>query len=66
MESRNHLKTGQIPKSHKSRKIKINFMIKKLKSLFAQKKIVATAKKIKSGYSAGAADGSSSGQWRKV
>ena len=34
--------------------------------LFSKKTVVATAVKIKSGYSQGASDGSSSGQWRKA
>ena len=41
-------------------------MLKKIKMLIAAKTAVATASKIKSGYSHGAADGSSSGQWRKA
>jgi len=41
-------------------------MINKLKMFFTKKTIVATSSKIKSGYSAGAHDGSSSGQWRKA
>lgn len=49
-----------------SRKFKFNHMIKKLKTLFAKKTVVATSSKIKSGYSNGASDGSSSGQWRKA
>jgi len=41
-------------------------MLKKIKMLFTVKTAVATASKIKSGYSHGQADGSSSGQWRKA
>jgi hypothetical protein len=41
-------------------------MIKKLKKLLTKKIVVAKATKIKSGYSHGASDGSSSGQWRKA
>jgi hypothetical protein len=41
-------------------------MIKKIKMLLTTKKVVAKASKIKSGYSQGAHDGSSSGQWRKA
>jgi hypothetical protein len=38
----------------------------KFNMMFTKKIIVATASKIKSGYSAGRHDGSASGQWAKV
>jgi hypothetical protein len=60
------IKNEAYPKSQMSREFKYNLMINKLKKLFAKKTIVATANKIKSGYSHGASDGSSSGQWRKA
>jgi hypothetical protein len=37
-----------------------------IKRLFAEKTVASTADRIKSGYSAGKSDGSSSGQWYKV
>ena len=41
-------------------------MLNTIKRIFSKKIEVATSSKIKSGYSAGASDGSSSGQWRKA
>jgi hypothetical protein len=40
-------------------------LIQLFKSFFATKTIASTSLRIKSGYSAGRADGSSSGQWYK-
>jgi hypothetical protein len=59
-------KRGVIRKAKRVGKLKFNIMLKKIKMLFAAKTAVATANKIKSGYSHGAHDGSASGQWRKA
>jgi hypothetical protein len=40
-------------------------LIQLFKSLFAKKTIISASSRIKSGYSAGRSDGSSSGQWYK-
>jgi hypothetical protein len=41
-------------------------MLNLIKMFFSSKVVVASASNIKSGYSHGASDGSSSGQWRKA
>jgi hypothetical protein len=41
-------------------------MLKFLRALFASKQVVSDSTFIKTGYSAGRSDGSSSGQWYKT